>query len=504
MFEQSVARTPERYAVVDVDTGESLTYKALRDQAHAVGTALGERGIEAGDRVAICAANHPAHVSTFLATQLFGFSAVSFNFRLPADGVRYHVEDSEPEVLLYDEFSRDAVEAARDDLDCELIYVGDDIPNFATPFEELRKTAGEEPTVDVDESDTSVILYSSGTTGDPKGIPLDHEATVSRVLANSMGQRYYLDERMIGVMPLYHTVGLHGILCGLLTMSGTYLCLSAFDPELAADAIETYDVTALHEAPTIFNQLVETGALADADVSSVERIGYSGAPMSSTLFEKVIDIFDPEHIANLYGTTEAYGTLSYVDLHDIRDPTVCGPANVFYEVRIVRVGSKDPTDTVEDGEEGELVVNTDSPVAFDGYLNKPHQTEAAIHDGWFFTGDAARRTDDGNIVITGRTDDMIITGGENVYPAEVEDVLHEHPTVTDVGVVGEDHEEWGEIVVAYVQTDGDVSAEEFDQWCVDSDELADFKRPREYRFVEEIPRNPSGKIMRYKLRGEDD
>jgi 2-furoate---CoA ligase len=501
-FEQSVARTPDRTAVAHLNDGTEYTYAELRDEAYAVANALQERGIEQSDRVAICMANRPEHVITFLGTQLAGVVAVPFNFRVAPGGVRYHIRDADPALFLFDSVAGDAVTDAADDIDVEMVYVGDDAPEFAEPFASFADAPAERPDVSIAHEDPSVMLYSSGTTGDPKGIPLDHEATSSRWIVNSLGQRYYLQETMIGVMPLYHTVGLHGILCGLLAMSGTYLCLSQFDPNVALDAIEAYEVTALHEAPTILSNLLASEQLAETDVSSIRAIGFSGAPLSQSIFDRTLEAFDPDHIANLYGTTEVYGTLAYVDLQDIGDPTVTGPANVGIETRIVEVDTTDPTRTVDTGVQGELIVNTDSAVSFDGYWKNPEKTEEAVHDGWLYTGDAARRTEEGWTIITGRVDDMIISGGENIHPTEVEDVLLQHPKVADVGVVGHPDDEWGEIVVAFVVADGDVTAEDLDQWCKDSDDLANYKRPAEYRFLEQLPRNPSGKIERYRL--EDD
>lgn len=505
LFKQSVARTPETTAVVNLQSGEEYTYQELADAVYAIANGLESRGIGNGDKVAICSANRPEHVITFLATQMIGAIAVPFNFRVSADGVTYHVTDSEATMLLYDSFSEDAVETAieQDDLEVQLVYTGDQPGIDASTFDELLESDSTEPEINVTEDDPSVMLYSSGTTGDPKGIPLDHRASTSRTIINAMGQGYYLGETIIGVMPLYHTVGLHGVLCDALGMSGTYLCHPQFDPEDCVRAIPEWEVTALHEAPTIFSQYLETNAIEKVDLSSVTLIGFSGAPMSSSVFERVVDAFDPDHFANLYGTTEVYGTLSYESLEPGDDPAMTGPANVFIETRIVEVGSNDPDAEVGHGEEGELIVNTTSPVAFNGYWNKSEQTEAAIHEGWFFTGDAARETKDGNVLITGRTDDMVISGGENIHPANVEDVLASHPDVVDVGVIGVPDEEWGEKVKAFVVTEGAISADDLDQWCLDSESLADFKRPRVYEFLQQLPRNPSGKVMRYKLRDEE-
>ncbi|WP_266081490.1 class I adenylate-forming enzyme family protein [Haladaptatus caseinilyticus] len=499
LFHQSVARAPDTVAVVNLGSGRELTYQELSDRVFSLANGLRKHGIGHGDRIAVCMGNRPETVMTFLATQFIGAIPVLFNFRETADGVTYHVDDSNVDTLLYDALSAESVQMAVDSIDCDLIYVGNEETSEAKPFGSLLDAPPDKPDVNVSADDPSVILYSSGTTGDPKGIPLDHRATTTRTLVNAMGQRYYLDETLIGIMPLYHTIGLHGILCNVLSVSGTYLCMPKFNPERCVEAISEWEVTGLHEAPTIFSQYLATNAIDEVDVSSVRAIGYSGAPMNSELFNKVVNAFNPDHIANLYGTTEAFGTTAHVGLNENDDPRITGPANVFYEIRIVNL-ENDPNDEVEHGEEGELIVNIESPLAFDGYLNKPEHTEEVIHDGWFFTGDAAYETDEGYIVITGRTDDMIISGGENIHPVNVEDILTSHSEIRDAAVVGVPDKEWGELVKAYIVADDGMTSDDIDKWCMNNDALANFKRPREYEFLDELPRNPSGKILRHKLR----
>lgn len=505
MFRRSVHRSPDRTAIVDVSTGERYTYADLEAAVDSVANGLRDAGIEPGDRVGLCLANRPETAVTFLATQAVGAVAVPFNFRLPADDVEYHLRDADPRVFLFDSSSREAVARAESNggLAVETAYyVGDDAPEFARPFADLHgSTTTVEPPA-LGPEDPSVILYTSGTTGDPKGIPITHESTVARMFSNAAGQGYYLRETMLGVMPLYHTVGLHGIFFSLVSASGTYLCMPEFDPETAVEAIDREGVTALHEAPTIFKQLLDTDAIDGADVSSVSKIAYSGAPMSTALFEAVDRTFAPDRFTNIYGNTETYDPLQYVDLRTVDTPTVVGDSNLFHRTRIVALEATDPAATVEPGIEGELIVHTDSPAAFTEYLNKPTETAASIIDGWYFTGDAAYERDDGTVVVTGRADDLIISGGENIHPAEVEDVLSAHAGVDDVGVIGRPDEEWGEIVTAFVA--GTASTADLEEWCLDHDGLADFKRPRAYEFVDTIPRNPSGKVMRYQLRASDE
>jgi 2-furoate---CoA ligase len=505
LFCQSVARTPGRDALVDCDGGRRVSYAELDDRVDAIARGLQNRGIDPGDRVAVCLRNTPEHASLFLATQRAGAVAVPFNFRLAAEGVRYTVADADPELLVYGPAIRETVDDLGAELPCDqLVYAGREratVPPRAEPFEALEADSEPAP-VSVGLDDLSLIQYSSGTTGDPKGVMIDRLSTAARVYIDAFGNRFRMGDCMLGAMPLYHTVGLHGILLTMLATSGTYVSMPVFDPEAAVQAIEGEGVTAMHEAPTIFRELVETDAIDGADVSSVRAVSYSGAPMAADLVDRVCDAFDPAYISNQYGCTEAYAPLSQIDLLDGADPVETGAAHLFYRARIVEIGSGDPEAVVEQGEEGELVFGAESPVAFSGYWNKPGAEAAAIHDGWFFTGDVAYRPEPGRTIITGRADDMIISGGENIYPAEVEDVLAGHPAVTDVGVVGAPDDDWGERVVAYVDADGSVAPDALDAWCLDSADLPDFKRPREYVFVDALPRNPSGKIQRYQLRNE--
>lgn len=528
LFEQAVERTPTATAVVDLSTGDRYTYRQLDRQVRRLAAGLRNRGVGHGDRVAVCLRNRPEHVMVFLATQAIGAVEVPFNFRLPREGVRYTLTDSEPALLVYggdiaadvaalhDELSiggyvmltsdRSSDTIAGDRSSADASDTHDAVPEFADPFEALLESSSDASTAAVSGTDLSVIQYSSGTTGDPKGIEITHEGTVARTLVDAFGQRFRMEQEvMLGAMPLYHTVGLHGILMAMLAVSGTYVSMPQFDPERAVEAIETEGVTAFHEAPTIFKKLLDASTIDETDVSSVRVVTYSGAPMETTLLQRVIEEFDPEFVSNQYGCTEAYAPLSQFNLRRQGQPTETGGANLLQRTRIVELESDDPDAEVKPGTEGELIVHTEAPTTFSGYWRKPEATDESVTDGWFFTGDVAYRTPEGRTIITGRADDMIISGGENIAPSDLEDVLSEHEAVVDVGVVGVPDSEWGEIPKAYVvcHDDVDVDPDLFDRWCLDSDRLPDFKRPRVYEFVEELPRNPSGKIMRYKLREGD-
>ena len=239
--------------------------------------------------------------------------------------------------------------------------------------------------------------------------------------------------------------------------------------------------------------------LARRDVSSVRAIGYAGAAMTSALAERVAEAFRPEVFVNHYGSTEIY-TFS-IGPDQIGKPGCAGRAALNSRLRLVRPDADaGPDDVVAPGEDGQIVCHLGSDEAFAGYWRRPDADARAIRDGWYFTGDLGRVDEAGDLWIVGRVDDMIISGGENIHPLEVEDVLARHPGVREVAVIGAPDDRWGQRVVAVVVADPGLGPEELDRFCLDSGTLARFKRPREYRFVDALPKSPSGKILRRVLR----
>ena len=256
-------------------------------------------------------------------------------------------------------------------------------------------------------------------------------------------------------------------------------------------------MNSLYLVPTLYHDLLALPGLDGHDLSRVRKLGYAGAPMSTTLSERLVARFRPDVFVNHLGSTEVY-------THTVCDrvatkPTCAGRAGVFGRVRVVRPDPErqgSPDDLVARGETGELIVSLDSPEAFAGYWRRPDADARALRGGWYFTGDLVHEDDEGDIYTVGRVDDMIISGGENIYPVEVEDVLRA-PRGREVGVMGAPDDRLGSRVVAVVV--GDVTPEELDAYCLASS-LARFKRPREYRLVASLPKSASGKILRRVLR----
>jgi 2-furoate---CoA ligase len=463
-------RTPDAEAVVDGDL--RLTYADLRERAARLASGLARTGVARGDRVAAVAKNRHETVELFWACQWLGAVFVPLSHRVPQEDVDYCVADSGARMLI-------AVDASLDELRADDEHPG---------------------ALDLDERATSIMLYTSGTTGRPKGVPRSHRAERAGGLSQALEHGYRIGERTLGVMPLYHTMGDHSLIAMSL-LGGCYICQPEWDPEAALRLIESERISSLYLAPTLFHDLVHCPSLHRFDVSSVEAIGYAGAAMTRALAERVAEVFRPRIFVNHYGSTEIY---TFSIHHDqAAKPGCAGRPALNARLRLVRPDPEaGPDDVVAPGEEGQIICHLGSDEAFEGYWNRPDADEKALRAGWYFTGDLGRLDDDGELWIVGRVDDMIISGGKNIHPLEIEEVLARAPGVREVAVVGAPDDRWGQRVVAVVVADDGVTADDLDAFCLASESLARFKRPREYRFVDELPRSPSGKILRRRLREE--
>jgi 2-furoate---CoA ligase len=367
-------------------------------------------------------------------------------------------------------------------------------------FAELVERDRHPGALDLDDRAPSLMLYTSGTTGKPKGVPRSHAADRAGAVSQALQHGLAVRDRTLGVMPLYHTMGIHSMLA-MPVVSGCFVCQPRWDPEVALALIESERLTSLYLAPTLFHDLVVHPRRAEFDLSSVRAVAYAGAAMTSSLVRRCVEAFAPEVFVNHYGSTEIY-TFS-VHREQAAKPGCAGRASMNAVLRLVSTdGDAGPDDVVAPGEEGEVICRLDSDEAFAGYWNRPDANERQLRGGWYFTGDVGRLDDDGELWLVGRVDDMIVSGGENVHPLEVEDALTRHPGVIEAAVIGAADDRLGQRVVAVVVVEPGTTAEELDAFCLADDALARWKRPREYRFVDELPKSPSGKILRRLLRTE--
>ena len=499
MLERSALRRPDADAVVDGTT--RLSYGDLHRHAHTLGAALTSLGVARGDRVLIALKNRVEHVLAYWALQTIGGVPVPVNHRLPAAELGYVLDDSGARLVLFERATADAVLEASRRAPGRLVYVDDSPPREAIPFAGLLAGATPAPAPPPAEDDLSLILYTSGTTGRPKGVPRTHRNHAAGALAHVVQCGYEWGERTLGIMPLYHTMGIHA-LTSMAAVNGAFVCQPAFSAAGALALIAGERVTALYLIPTLFYDLVHAPELARTDVTSVRKLGYAGAPMLAPLTEACVKAFQPRVFVNHYGSTEIYTFSVRPDVH--LKPGCAGRPGIHSTLRVVTAASDrrvGPDEVVPAGDNGEIIARLDSDEAFAGYWNRPDADARALRDGWYFTGDMGYLDVDGELYVSGRVDDMIISGGENIHPVQVEEVLARHPDVRDVAVVGEPDARWGERVVAFIVSgSAELSAEAIDRYCRESTGLASFKRPRRVVFVETIPKTASGKILRRLLR----
>ena len=365
---------------------------------------------------------------------------------------------------------------------------------WANVFEAASAVALVAPRATAD--DISLMLYTSGITGRGKDVPRRHRAEHAATLSCIAHHQYAFGESTLGVMPLYHTMGVRALLASAL-LGGYFVCQPRFDAAAALDLIESERLTALFLVPTLYHDLLSHPSFSPERVSSVRRASFAGMPMTDALVQRVQEGIRPDLFVNHYGSSEVF-TFT-IEQHAHAKPGSAGRAGLGQEARVVRLGSIDPEDVVgAPGEEGQIAVRLDHDEAFDGYWRRPDADAKALHRGWYITGDTGHQDDEGDLFVTGRVDDMIISGGENITPVEVENVLSLHPAVAEVAVAGLPDERWGQRVAAFVVRREPVAQEALDAHCRASS-LPAFKRPREYAFVRAIPKSPVGKILRRRL-----
>ncbi|MEM9358344.1 MAG: AMP-binding protein [Pseudomonadota bacterium] len=488
----AAARNPRAIAIVDTDV--RWTYSDLLERASRLVTALDEQGLQAGDRVLIVLQNRAEFALLHWATQLAGVIATPINWRANAEEVDFFLENSEAKAVFFEPASEEAVAAASLAQKLPRIAVQGAAGGTVT-FEELIQSSIAKNVPRATADDLSLMLYTSGTTGKGKGVPRRHRAERAAAVAHVAQNAYQTGEVTLGVMPLYHTMGVRSLLA-MAIINGTFVCLPRFDAGRALELIAQEKISNLYLVPTLYHDLLAHSAFATTDTSSVKKLGFAGAAMTDGLLKRLNEAFHPELFVNHYGSSEIY-TFT-VEQRAVAKPSSAGKAGINTEIRVVKIGLTDPSNLAAPGEEGQIIATLAGDEAFEGYFKRPDADAKALHNGWYFTGDIGYFDQDGDLFVTGRVDDMIITGGENVLPAEIESVLSLHAAVAEVAVVGLPHERWGQQVTAFIKRTGSIDGDELDNWCRQS-ELANFKRPRAYIFVQDIPKSPVGKILRRML-----
>ncbi|MGW2703802.1 o-succinylbenzoate--CoA ligase [Streptomyces sp. NPDC001340] len=475
-------KTPHRTALVHGD--RSTDYRTLNTRTTRLARALRARGVRRGDRVAYLGPNHPAYLETLFAAGLLGAVFVPLNTRLAGPELAYQLADSGARVLVHA-----PARTALPDAPEVRTYV-----EVGAAYEELLASADDEPIDEpVTPDDTCIIMYTSGTTGRPKGAMLTHGNLTWNAINVLVDTDLTADERALVSAPLFHTAGLNMLTLPVLLKGGTCVLVESFDPEATFDLVERHRITFMFGVPTMFDQIARHPRWPAADLSSLRILTCGGSPVPTPL----IAAYQERGLTFLqgYGMTEAApGTLFLDAEHAVSKAGSAGVPHFFSDVRVVR---PDLT-PVDVGETGEVVVR--GPHVMSGYWGLPEESAASFADGWFRSGDAARVDADGYVYIVDRMKDMIISGGENVYPAEIEDLLLAHPGIAECAVIGVPDDTWGEVPRAVVVPEAGVDLDPDEVLASLAGRLAKYKIPKSLVVADELPRTASGKLLKSRVR----
>jgi fatty-acyl-CoA synthase len=499
MLSKRAELTPERIALVELETGERFTFAGLNERANRLANYMrDELGVQPGDRVSILAKNSIVYIDLFYGLPKIGAIFAPFNWRLTARELAYMVNDLEPKVLIVEPEFVPVVEEMRDEIEVEhfVSLRGAEMPGAKNYEDGLEQASAKEPMrPEMDLETPYCILYTSGTTGNPKGAVLPHR----QILFNAINTvvSWGLIERDISPVytPLFHAGGLFAFLTPILYVGGRIILARDFDPAASLRWIMEEGCTVILGVPTLFQMWMDSDYFDEADFSQVHFFISGGAPCPPPLMnawrEKKGIIFRQG-----YGLTEVGANCFSMTDEDSVPKTGSVGKPIFHSQ--MRIADPESGADVPVGEAGELLIR--GPHVCSGYWRNPEATVEAIVDGWFHTGDMAHMDADGFFYIDGRYKDMIKSGGENIYAAEVESVVRDHAAVKDAALIGKPDTKWGEVgLMIVVLEDGvQVSGSELKEHC--QGKIAKYKVPKEFVFADELPYSAYGKVEKLKLK----
>jgi len=486
---------PNNVAINDIDTGREFTYLDLNDRSEALAAWLQERDVQPGDRVAILARNCTEFVELQFACGKIGVIAVPLNWRLTEKELDYIVKDCTPTVLLYDVKFQDMANYLQQNCDVTTLLEIDTSNGECAYEQALASQKSGCSAVEMCHDDTAMIMYTSGTTGFPKGAKITHQMNFYNCVNLGIPARISPETVQLVVLPLFHTGGLNCYANPVLHAGGRLVLLREFAPATALAVLGDPELGVTHffAIPAAYQFMMLHSDFETTDFSRLMIAGVGGAPCAEAILKtwlaRGVSVFQG------WGMTETSPGGTALDTNDaIRKLGSAGKPLMHTELKIVAADGLE----VPQGDVGELLIK--GPNITPGYWNNQEATEDAFVDGWLKTGDAAREDDEGFFYIVDRSKDMYISGGENVYPAEVENVLYDLPQVAEAAVIGIPDKRWGETGMAILVLKNDASLEDKEVIAHCREYLAKFKVPHAVAYVDVLPRNATGKVLKRKLR----
>jgi acyl-CoA synthetase (AMP-forming)/AMP-acid ligase II len=495
---------PAKIAIVSEDV--VLTFKALNERVNCLANALTKKGLHKGDRIGVLVHNCHQFVEIYFAAAKAGGIFCPYNNHLKKSELKDIMDYSTPKILFVDSDYGDLVESLRpelDSVDCYICLQKSKWPSMESYEEVLSDSNGKEPGIHIQEDDPMSMFFTAGTTGKPKGALRTHRHLIMNAITGVIELKVDYEERALIAFPMYHVscednIGRHSFMPNTMFIRRE----GGFNPADVLSFIEKERITRCQMVPTMIHALLQIPDVERFDLSSLRLIMYAGAPMPVELLKKALQVF-PCGFAQMYGQTESGPMTTVLGPEDhvpegsekrLQRLASAGKPVVSYEIRIVRENGED----VSIGEVGEIIGRSEAMMK--GYWQQPEETAKKLKNGWLYTGDLGRFDEDGYIYIVERKNDMIISGGVNIYPREIEEVLYKHPAVSEASVIGVPDEHWGEVAKAIIvlKEGGSASEEEIIKFC--GEHLASYKKPKSVEFWKELPKSPQGKILKKVIR----
>lgn len=498
---RNARKYPDKEAIVFKDN--RLSYRQIDELSNQFANAIINLGIKVGDKVAMMMCNSDQFAVVYFGIIKAGAVVVPINISLQKKEVKFILNNCEAKLFIFDELFIPILNDIENELNRveHIIYTGENLQNNAKDYKVLiQNSSSQPPALTINDDDLCSIIYTSGTTGTPRGAVFTHKNVMYTVNnTGSLAHRMNVYTRNLAMMPLFHSAPLHLYFLGTIYAGGTNVILESFDPGKFLETIEQEKTTHFFGPAVVYLTCAKLIDINNYDLSSMQMFVLGGSPISEEDIFMILDAFNlrgKNKLQQVYGFTEAgpSGLGLYPEEIEIKTSSIGCAGNLGVETIIIdKHGNK-----VLPGEVGEIAVRSEG--SMQEFFKDPEKTAATLQNGWVLSGDLARYDNDGYIYFVDRSKDIIISGGQNVYSKEVEDVIMQHPAVMMAAVIGVPHPDWGESVKAVVSLKPGHSAtcDEIANHCIDT--LAKYKRPRSIQIVEEIPHNPAGKILKPEVR----